>query len=224
MRLADWGETSDGIPFQVFPKYEGTLRKRIPVVTPASETFPACLLSVLDYLHNEQRLFHVDIKPDNLLIAQIKNSWGGKLETLILADLGASLPLDPSGRGTEPWAATNEYAPGSVHRPDFVWDMQAELHCVAITLCEMLTGRRPARGTEGDVTRGACSVLFASIPMPTRRWGEILDRALAGEFLNVRQLRDAAQLRGLLLSEQAEHVLEPSHAPWVAEGMLKCAD
>lgn len=223
LHLSDWGELptekeqdAAPLPFAVFPKYTKTASDCIPAEGRALDSFAACLLAVLDFLHNRLRLFHVDIKPKNLLVPTIENTWGERMESLVLSDLGSAVPFD-TGAGL--WQSSTEYAPAGI-RLGSRWTIQAELHCVAMTLCELATKRLPERGNDQIVKRGACAELLKTKP-DSFRWGGILDRAIAGEFQSVAELRDAARSRGLLMSKEADCFLEPQPTPWLEKGMMK---
>lgn len=216
IRPIDSGEFA-GRPFHVLPRLAGSLRGQLPVAPETFDTMAATLLSALHYLHADARLFHGDIKPDNLLLATLATPTGGQLHALVLTDLGSAMPIDQNGMGPAPWCLTPKYAPGAACQTRFRWDGRAELHCVAVTFCELLSGRVPERGRDGEVVADGCLRALESSTPAARRWGTLLDRAVSGEFRDTLVFYQAAERAGLLTREASAVFAEPPG--WLQSGI-----
>ncbi len=99
--------------------------------------------SALQYAHNH-RIIHRDVKPSNLLV--------GKQQAILLSDFGIALLAESSHstQHTRDAAGTIAYiAPEQIRgkpRP------ASDQYALAITVYEWLCGRRPFRGTLGELT------------------------------------------------------------------------
>ncbi|NXF74416.1 TOPK kinase, partial [Sclerurus mexicanus] len=89
----------------------------------------------LQYLHNEKRLLHGDIKSGNVVVK-------GDFETVKICDVGVSLPLDENMTvsdptlcyvGTEPWKPKEALEEGGI-----ITD-RADIFAFGLTLWEMMT-------------------------------------------------------------------------------------
>ncbi|MCA9069452.1 MAG: protein kinase [Planctomycetaceae bacterium] len=106
----------------------------------------------LHFLHEDRKLFHCDIKPDNILLLYrdgSKRNGNGQIpiESLqgTLGDLGLAQPV-----GTKRNSEAGTYA---YQAPELVGNgkqgevtPQTEIYSLGVTLYEMLTGSRPFRG------------------------------------------------------------------------------
>ena len=100
---------------------------------------------------HKQKLVHRDIKPSNIMVTLEE---GGALTAKII-DLGLAKSLDEPG--AQPAISTpGAFAgtPESASPEQFAGvgaDIRSDLYSLGITLCEMVTGKTPFRGTPGEV-------------------------------------------------------------------------
>ena len=145
VRVFDFA-VQEGTPFLVMDYAPGgTLRQRFPRNIPQNPlVLLPSLLQVADALHyaHEQRLFHRDVKPENMLLDQ----QGG----LLLSDFGIAVVLHTSRSApTQEVVGTAHYmAPEQIQahpRP------ASDQYALAVTVYEWLTGERPFTGSMTEV-------------------------------------------------------------------------
>lgn len=91
---------------------------------------------------HRQKIIHRDIKPDNIILAQL----GSRFQP-ILVDYGIAKVGNHTARGAK--AATDGYAPPEQYKGGT--DQRSDIYALGATLFEMLTGRTPTKATKRDV-------------------------------------------------------------------------
>ena len=250
VRVFDLGETDSGDPYIVMELLEGEslramLDRRIRL-TP--EQALAVLLPIASAMHlaHQQGIIHRDIKPDNIMLAQID---GGRIQPK-LVDFGiAKLSFgDPGGVttgalviGTPGYMSPEQAGGGEIvdHRTD-IWSLCALLY-------EMISGDTPFPSV--NTLEALCAVIRDPVPSllgdrvkdealwailerglrkdPKERWESM--RAL-GEALTdwlvergVAEDTSGVPLRALWLGAPEGHVAGRSERPFAGEGMIRAS-
>jgi hypothetical protein len=102
------------------------------------ERFGEDLLNAVRYLE-DQKLYHRDIKPDNIAVGQVGR--GDRLHAVLFDFSLSKVPLDNIRAGT-----TGYLDPLLPVRVPPIWDSYAERYAAAITLYELATGTIPKWG------------------------------------------------------------------------------
>ncbi|MFM7600212.1 MAG: BREX system serine/threonine kinase PglW [Pseudanabaena sp.] len=102
------------------------------------ERFGEDLLNAVRYLE-DQKLYHRDIKPDNIAVGQVGR--GDRLHAVLFDFSLSKVSLDNIRAGT-----TGYLDPLLLIREPPIWDSYAERYAVAITLYELATGAIPKWG------------------------------------------------------------------------------
>ncbi len=167
----DVGRTADGSIYLVSKFIEGcNLAERIKEDRPTFEAAVALLATVAQALHHahQRRLVHRDVKPANILIES-------STQTPYVADFGLAISDTDYLRamhiaGTPAYMAP-EQARGEGHRIDG----RSDIFSLGVVLYELLTGKRPFRGsTKNELLHQAIAV----DPTPPRE----LDAAIPAEL------------------------------------------
>lgn len=141
----DLGVTSDGIPFFVMEKLEGSdlrriLRQRGRVSVDEALGMVADALDGLEHAHR-QGVIHRDIKPENLFAARV----GDHVVTKIL-DFGIAKLVDNDENLTgDHFLGTPQYASPELLRCKPLTP-KADLYAMGCVLFELVSGRRPFPG------------------------------------------------------------------------------
>ncbi|MGV9948814.1 serine/threonine-protein kinase [Rhodococcus aetherivorans] len=153
----------------------------------------------LDYAHH-RGVLHRDVKPANILLGEPEL---GRPERVLLADFGIAKTMDTAGVRTKTGLvmASAHYAAPEQFRLDTL-DRRADVYALGITLCELLTGKRPYRGTTNSQLQ--YEHCFEPIPRPStlhdavpETFDPVIRKALAKErddrYPSCGALADAAQ-------------------------------
>ncbi|NWU94032.1 TOPK kinase, partial [Upupa epops] len=88
-----------------------------------------------EYLHNDKRLLHGDIKSSNVVVR-------GDFEAIKICDVGVSLPLDENMTVSDPempYVGTEPWKPKEALQDDGVITDKADIFSFGLTLWEMMT-------------------------------------------------------------------------------------
>lgn len=147
VKLIDFNVLSDNTPFFVMEYIQhGDLRKRHPkgatVPLHFVRSYIRQLASALQYAHQHQRIAHLDIKPENMLLRTPDHVVLSDFGIASLLDTGQDVPTrDPIG--TIPYMS-----PEQIHgKPGFASDQ----YSLAVVIYEWLCGSRPFEGAYGQV-------------------------------------------------------------------------
>jgi tRNA A-37 threonylcarbamoyl transferase component Bud32 len=160
VRMYDYGETDDGIPYMAMEYVEGQelsdlLRERgqlpFETVLPFIREFAAAL----DYAHSKG-FVHRDIKPSNIMV---RSDEDGQLHP-VLMDFGVAKIQDAHTHltGTGAVGTIDYMAPEQIREAGSV-DNRADIYAMGLVLYEILTGQRPFQGNPAQV-------MFAHLQQP----------------------------------------------------------
>lgn len=158
------------------------------------------VMEAVDYLH-EQRMTHLDIKPDNIMLAREEDASGNAVMRPVLIDFGLSKHYDASGHATSTvntLGCSDGYAPLEQYAGITTFSPSADIYALAATVLFCLTGKDPRRSTEmlhidlpswlstitPPLTPALKSLLVASLsPLPTSRPASMLiDMNKGGQY------------------------------------------
>jgi eukaryotic-like serine/threonine-protein kinase len=138
----DVGRTEDGL-FYIVSKYMdgGDLATRLRRDRPAFSESARLLAALCDALHytHTQDLFHRDIKPGNILL----DAAGAPS----LADFGLALKDENVGQGARLVGTAAYMSPEQARGEGHLVDGRSDIFSMGIVFYELLTGRRPFRGS-----------------------------------------------------------------------------
>lgn len=149
------------------------------------------VMEAVDYLH-EQRMTHLDIKPDNIMLAREEDASGNAVMRPVLIDFGLSKHYDASGHATSTvntLGCSDGYAPLEQYAGITTFSPSADIYALAATVLFCLTGKDPRRSPDmlhvdipswlasltPPLTPALKSLLAASLsPLPTDRPASML--------------------------------------------------
>jgi formylglycine-generating enzyme required for sulfatase activity len=166
----DVGRTEDGRCYVVSKYMDGgdlanRLRHGRPTFAEAAELI-AVLCDALHYTHTHD-LFHRDIKPANILLdaAGVPS----------LADFGLALKDEDLGKGARQVGTATYMSPEQARGEGHRVDGRSDIFSLGIVLYELLTGRRPFRGSSRDQVMD--QIVHAE-PRPPRQIDDTIPREL----------------------------------------------
>ena len=150
------------------------------------------VMEAVDCLH-EQRMTHLDIKPDNIMLAREEDASGNAVMRPVLIDFGLSKHYDASGHATSTvntLGCSDGYAPLEQYAGITTFSPSADIYALAATVLFCLTGKDPCRSPDmlhvdipswlvsltPPLTPALKSLLAASLsPLPTDRPASMFD-------------------------------------------------
>lgn len=150
------------------------------------------VMEAVDCLH-EQRMTHLDIKPDNIMLAREEDSAGNAVLRPVLIDFGLSKHYDASGHATSTvntLGCSDGYAPLEQYAGITTFSPSADIYALAATVLFCLTGKDPRRSPDmlhvdipswlasitPPLTPALKSLLAASLsPLPADRPASMFD-------------------------------------------------
>lgn len=144
------------------------------------------IADAIDYLHRN-RLTHLDIKPDNIMLTQEEDEQGNTVIRPVLIDFGLSKHYDKAGYATSTintLGCSDGYAPVEQYAGIKTFSPKADIYSLAATYLHCLTGKYPPNSTElltidvdamlrgimPPLSEGLCQRLAASLsPSPAVR-------------------------------------------------------
>jgi serine/threonine protein kinase/formylglycine-generating enzyme required for sulfatase activity len=165
----DLGRTEDGLCFVVSKFITGcNLAEKIAEARPSWVEAAELTATIADALHHAHKngLVHRDVKPGNILLDPVGKPF--------LADFGLALREEDVGTGAgvcgTPAYMSPEQANGEGHRVDG----RSDIFSLGVVFYELLSGRRPFRGTMPDIlTR-----IIRDEPRPPRQYDDAIPREL----------------------------------------------
>lgn len=233
-RVTDVDQTPEGAPYLVMELLKGEslqqyLDRRHKLPQAQAVDFALQIAAGLEAAHGIG-VVHRDLKPDNVFITPV---GGGPL--LKLLDFGiAKLKTGEYQKGlTRPGAimGTPEYmAPEQLYAADQV-DHRADLFSLGAILYEMLTGHRPAYGTDpsaivAQIATGQVRRLTTLEPSVPEGLADVVHRAIAADrnhrFASAADLRVALLRFASDLSHAGRLAAQPTSSP--VEGAATAPD
>lgn len=146
---------ANGTAYYVMEFLDGeSLRSYVQSHGPLSEAETMALLhpvvETVDYLHS-QRMTHLDIKPDNIMLARDEDPYGRPMLRPVLIDFGLSKHYDANGHATSTvntLGCSDGYAPMEQYAGITTFSPSADIYALAATILFCLTGKDPRRSTE----------------------------------------------------------------------------
>jgi serine/threonine-protein kinase len=144
-----FGKTENGIEFLVMDHAQGVT---LYEVHPPGERLDPKLIAYylkqivdgLDYIH-KQNVMHLDLKPSNILVKEIKASFEREL---LICDFGASRVYQHTDANNSVMAATKYIAPEYLdNNPTFASDQ----YSLGIMVYQWLIGSAPFQGSDDEV-------------------------------------------------------------------------
>jgi len=191
----DMGHTEDGSIWVVSKFIEGsTLEDRIKAGRPPERESAQLLITVsnaLQYAH-DRRLIHRDIKPANILIEE-------KTNTPYVVDFGLAIREEDYLK-TNSIAGTPAYmSPEQIRGEGHRLDGRSDLFSRGVVLYELITGKRPFRGSSQQET---LHLVLTQEPRPPRELKETIPAEL--ERICLKALSKKASARYATAAEFAE--------------------
>lgn len=118
------------------------------------------IIEAVQYLH-ENRMTHLDIKPDNIMLTQDDN---GKVRP-VLIDFGLSKHYDKNGMPTSTintLGCSDGYAPIEQYAGITTFSPSADIYALGATMWFCLTGRNPKKSTDVDGSELSDSISYSS--------------------------------------------------------------
>jgi serine/threonine-protein kinase len=173
------GQTDDGRPFITMALYEGeTLKERLergPLSSEETVSIGVQIARGLGAAH-ARGILHRDVKPGNVIL--------GSDGTARVVDFGLATMFDATRGRTSPIAGTAAYMSPEQIRGEPL-DARSDLWSLGVVLYEMVAGRRPFTGENGQMLRQSILVedpepltQLTGVPRPLAR---IVERLLAKE-------------------------------------------
>ena len=138
------GELPDGKPYIVMQYVNGvTLRSQIPVEGMDLERAAVILKQIgaaLEHVH-EQRIFHRDLKPDNIMLQSLKGEEHVKVVDFGIAKVKDSV-VAPSTGDKVPVGTVLYMSPEQLRGGERI-TAASDIYSMGVIAYEMLTGRRP---------------------------------------------------------------------------------
>jgi len=199
----DVGRTDDGSCYVVYKFIEGSdLAARIREDRPSFSESAELIATVAGALHHahERRLVHRDVKPGNILVETTGTPY--------VADFGLALREEDFGKGSgvagTPAYMSPEQASGEGHR----LDGRSDIFSLGVVLYELLTGRRPFRGSSKLET---LQRVITTEPPPPREIDENIPSEL--ERICLKALAKRASDRYATSQELAEDLIHWKSGP-----------
>ena len=163
------GQLGDGRPYLAMERVAGTsplaqiARIGREAGTATLGAIAVVVGAILDALHavHERGLVHLDLKPDNTLLARREPD---ATRQCVLLDFGLSQRRSaepasrPRGRGGEVVLGSVEYIAPERLTGNRTVDQRADIYSFGVMLYQMLTGRLPFRGDREAILRGHTSL------------------------------------------------------------------
>ena len=201
----DVGRTDDGSCHVVYKLIEGSdLAARIREDRPSFSESAELIATVAGALHHahERRLVHRDVKPGNILVETTGKPY--------VADFGLALREEDFGKGSgiagTPEYMSPEQASGEGHR----LDGRSDIFSLGVVFYELLTGRRPFRGSSKLET---LQRVITTEPQPPREIDDSVPAEL--ERICLKALAKRASDRYATAAELAEDLLHWRSGPVV---------
>ena len=146
---------ANGTAYYVMEYLNGrSLRKYIEANGPLSQAelfrILCPIMEAVDFLHSE-RVTHLDIKPDNIMLTTEEDDAGNQHMRPVLIDFGLSKHYDEGGRPTstlKTLGCSDGYSPIEQYAGITTFSPAADIYALAATCLYCLTGHDPAKSTE----------------------------------------------------------------------------
>jgi serine/threonine protein kinase len=140
------------------------------------------IASALDFIHSSG-LLHRDVKPGNIFLDGFLRPFLGDFGLAKVVDTTVGLSHDQTLTGARALVGTLEYMAPELSKPMAVPDGRVDQYALAVTVYEMLAGRKPFRGEVANIivehASKAPPPLRELCPDVPRRLAEAVHRALA---------------------------------------------
>lgn len=202
------GRSDDGSVYVVSRLIEGrSLEEVIKNQRPDFSTTAQLIASVARALHyaHQHRVIHRDIKPANILIDDATG-------TPFVADFGLAMKEEDYLKQAGVVAGTPSYmSPEQARAEGHRLDGRSDLFSLGIVLYEMLTGKRPFRGSTANETRHQ---VISVAPRPPRAIDETIPAELERICLKAISKRTSDRYATAeLMAEDLEAWLKPAASP-----------
>lgn len=121
------------------------------------------IANALDFMH-ASGVLHRDVKPGNIFLDSFLRPFLGDFGLAKIVDAPAGLSHDQTLTGARALVGTLEYMAPELSKPGAVPDGRVDQYALAVTVYEMLAGRKPFRGEVANII-----VEHASKPPPPLR-------------------------------------------------------
>jgi formylglycine-generating enzyme required for sulfatase activity/serine/threonine protein kinase len=140
------------------------------------------IASALDFIHSSGVL-HRDVKPGNIFLDGFLKPFLGDFGLVKVVEETAGLDRDQTLTGARAMVGTPEYMAPELLKPGAVPDGRVDQYALAVTVYEMLAGRKPFRGEAAHIIVEHASKAPPSLrelcPDVPRHLAEAVHRALA---------------------------------------------